>query len=455
MSFRAGMAALAPFLLARLSADRATETQQTRDASVLRRVLACLTPVQELYVGCKLDARTLAGRAERSAFVEVGSDVATTRAFVRWDEAGWPPSADGAEALATAFAEAFGASHFEAFLALVRAPNEAARRRLLALAGATSDLEAFASAIAGDDEEPRDDEQKSDDDLALPKEAAGDDEEKPAERSEAAGVASPVAMTPLYAASELLIGGSPISVTGDARSNGHGDPQQRSAAHPGGGGGATAGYGGRTDLSALDALGMFVAMTYEVNRLTSDTVTSARVFDPGCKADQHDACVFDISSPALIALAQRHSELFRRGMAQLAGHGVNEQHPGCDILTLRPGTAQPIDRIIELKSSGQHARTQAMTWNEWKTAQNDQLRSHFYLYLVANLRSDLPDARPFLRAVRDPHATISSQEEVDHAVTRRVVLRVAEFDEAEHLELGVADPGSAAIASSLEGSADT
>jgi hypothetical protein len=24
-----------------------------------------------------------------------------------------------------------------------------------------------------------------------------------------------------------------------------------------------------------------------------------------------------------------------------------------------------------------------MTWNEWKTMQNDQLRSHFHLYLVA------------------------------------------------------------------------
>ena len=124
-------------------------------------------------------------------------------------------------------------------------------------------------------------------------------------------------------------------------------------------------------------------------------------------------------------------------MAQLAGQGVHQQHPGCDILTLRPGMTQPIDRLIELKSSGQHPRTQAMTWNEWKTAQNDQLRSHFYLYLV-DLRRDLPDARPFLRAVLDPYAAIRAQEQVDHSVTRRVVLRVAEFDEAEHLDIGVA-----------------
>lgn len=51
---------------------------------------------------------------------------------------------------------------------------------------------------------------------------------------------------------------------------------------------------------------------------------------------------------------------------------------------------------------------------------------------------DLPGARPFLRAVRDPYATIRTQEQVDHSTTRRVLLRVAEFEQAEHLELGVA-----------------
>jgi hypothetical protein len=125
-------------------------------------------------------------------------------------------------------------------------------------------------------------------------------------------------------------------------------------------------------------------------------------------------------------------------MQQLVASGVHDQHPGCDILTIRPGASESLDRQIELKTSGQHARTQAMTWNEWKTAQNDDLRSHFYLYLVGNLRSDLPDARPFLRAVHDPYATIRAQEQVDHSTTRRVVLRVAEFEQAEHLELGVA-----------------
>ncbi len=357
-SFRAGLQQLAPFILARLSADRSTEALQARDAALLRRVLADLTPVQELHVGCKLDQTTLAGLAERSAFVETSSDAGAIRAFVTWDEHGWPPSADGGEALATALAEAFGASHFEAFLALIRAPDEAARRRLLALAGATSDIESFAAAITDADEPEPGEETEPDDDLALPKEPGDDAEEKPAEQPEPGAGAGAVEMTPLYEAADLLVAGTPISVTGDEPTNGKPPSKRRTTAQskPG----ATTGYGGRTDLSALDALGMFVAMTYELNRLVPD-VPTASTFEPGIKSGQPDACVFDISSPALIALARQHSEAFELAMQQLTANGVHQQHPGCDILAIRPGSPKPVDRLIELKSSGQHARTQAMT----------------------------------------------------------------------------------------------
>lgn len=434
--FRDGLRELAPFILARLSADRATEALQARDAAMLRRVLPSLTPVQELHVGCRLDDRTLAGRAERTAFVQ-GSANGTTQAFVRWDEHGWPPSAAGAEALATAFAEAFGAGHFEAFLALIRAPDDGARRRLLALAGAPPDIEAFTSAMTDDQPPHPEDDLEPEQDLELPKEPGADAEEKPAEQPEPGADADPIALTPLYDPADLLIDGTPIIVTGEQFTNGQPDATRRSAAKFSSGG-KTKGYGGRTDLSALDALGMHVAMTYEVNRLTSSGMPNAEIFDPGVKADQPDACVFDISSPALIAIAQQYSEPFGNAMAELVANGVHPQHPGCDILALRPAEAEPIDRLIELKSSGQHARTQAMTWNEWKTAQNDKMRSHFYLYLVANLRSDLADARPFIQAVRDPYATIRAEQQIDRTTTRRVVLRVAEFEQAEHLELGVA-----------------
>lgn len=437
--FRAGLHRLAPFILARLSAERSNEQLQASDASTLRRLIGALLPVQDLRVGCRLGGRRLAAGTIRPGFVARGAEGAAQRAFVVWGEHGWPPAAE-ANALATVLADALGAGHFEAFLALIQAPDDAARRNLLTLAGAPTDVESFAGALSGGNPTTEVQPANHEPELTLPKQAADEALEVPVEPPPLApdGV-GPISMAPLYTPEDLVIGGTAVSIAGEAPSNAPTRPQ-RSTARAGGRSGSTTGYGGLTDLSALDRLGMHVAMAYEVNRLCEDGLTDAQRFDPDDPADQRDAYVFDVSSPALIAVAHQRSESFRDALAQLMGFGVNQQHPGCDILTLRPDGPSPIDRLIELKSSGHHARTQAMTWNEWKTAQNDDLRSHFFLYLVANLRSDLPDARPFLRAVRDPYATISADEHEGHSTTRHVVLRVEEFEEAEHLEIGVRFP---------------
>jgi len=281
------------------------------------------------------------------------------------------------------------------------------------------------------------DDSRPDEALALPREPGAEVTEQPADPPGAGNNHSSITTNPLYEPGDLLIEGMPFAVTGELTADTRSPAGQHSSTSSSSPTGATKGYGGRTDLGTLDALGMFVTMTYEVNRLRSGGLSQACQFDPRVDGEQPTACVFDISSPALIVAAYERSDAFRGALAQLTVSGIDQQHPGCDVLTLRPEGERPIDRLIELKSSGEHARTQAMTWNEWKTAQTDDLRSHFYLYLVANLRSDLPDAPPFLRAVRDPYATIRAQEHIDRSTTRRVTLRVAEFEEAEHLELGV------------------
>lgn len=435
--FGRGLHELAPFILARLSADRVAEDLQARDAALLQRLMTALTPVDDLRVGCRLDDRALSGLAERSAFVETRSETGTIRAFVTWDEHGWPPSKEkGAEALATAFADAFGASYFEAFLTLISAPDDIARRRLLSLAGAPLDSLDLAGVADDSDDVQVDDQTQALNDLSLPREPANDAEETPAQQPGPGAPAGPLAMTPLYNTADLYVRGTPVTVTG-ATPSAQRDLSKRVSA-PSSAAGSSHSYGGRTDLSALDKLGMSVAMTYELNRLLPE-IPTARIFDPEVSDDQPDACVFDISSPERIALARKHSKSFDQGMRHLIENGMQELCVGCDILSLRPTAAHGIDRLIELKSSGQHARTQAMTWNEWKTAQNDRLRSHFYLYLVGNLRSDLPEARPFLRAVRDPYATIRAEEQIGHATTRRVMLHVEEFEQAEYLEIGVSE----------------
>ena len=396
--------------------------------------------MRDLRVGCRLGERELADTASRVAFVDAGPTTDRNQAFVVWGEHGWPPSVADAEALATALSEGLGASHFEAFLALASARDTAARSRLLSLAGVHADLEAMELALG---EGALDHPHGPEVDITLPKAPGAASGEiaaaLPEDGDASGGMLAP--MTPLYGPADLLIDGTPVGISGQPPTrdtNRRADQPRR----PSTGSTQNAGYGGRTDLSALDRLGMFIAMNYELRRLMRTGVPGAAIFDAASTADQSSACVFDVSSPALITAAHDRSPLFQKALRTLSQHGVDARHPGCDILTLRPTTPDPIDRLIELKSSGQHARTQAMTWNEWKTAQSDTLRARFYLYLAANLRSDLRDARPFLRVVRDPYATMRAQEMVDESQTRRVVLHVSEFESAEELELGVKIPAT-------------
>ncbi|MGA2321923.1 MAG: hypothetical protein ABSG95_14505 [Solirubrobacteraceae bacterium] len=78
-----------------------------------------------------------------------------------------------------------------------------------------------------------------------------------------------------------------------------------------------------------------------------------------------------------------------------------------------------------------------MSWNEWKSARTSRLRRFFYLYLVGNLRSDLTDALPFLRIVRDPFETLWAEELEESSKTRKVRLDLDSFADAEELQLGV------------------
>jgi hypothetical protein len=77
-----------------------------------------------------------------------------------------------------------------------------------------------------------------------------------------------------------------------------------------------------------------------------------------------------------------------------------------------------------------------MSWNERKTAQG-ALRQHFWLYLVGNLRADLQNAIPFVRAVHDPFGTLASMTSEDIIRKRTVQLRVREFAAADELTLDV------------------
>jgi hypothetical protein len=102
----------------------------------------------------------------------------------------------------------------------------------------------------------------------------------------------------------------------------------------------------------------------------------------GERGDPATALVYDVSTLAAVDAAREGSPHFEDALEFLRRQGLNPHAPGCDVLTLKPGSVEPpVDRLIELKSSGVRARTQEHSWDEWKSARASELQGFFYLYL--------------------------------------------------------------------------
>jgi hypothetical protein len=436
---------LAPYVLARVGADRIEETQAKRDAARLRELVTNIEPVATIELGCELDGHVLPTKAiEREAFVDQDDATGAIVSFVRWGEGTWPPDEDDAEALATAFGEVLGTGYFESFLALIRAPSDAKRLSLLKRAGAPTDIDErrliLFEALADSADLGLGPAAESPDE---PKSAQAEDDEEQAAKQPRAG-AAPTGQTrqvPLFAPDQIIVDGVPITLLGTPAEPG--DKRQPKDSAPCGNGELEdrvngTGYGGHTDMDALDALGMAVTVAYELARLRKNGHANPNAFDASSQGSQPNAVVFDVSSPAKIAKARAASPDFDKAFGQLVKeHGVSPEWPGFDVLTLKPDSSGEVDRLIELKSSGVSARIQEMSWNEWKSARSNALRHRFYLYLVGNLRADLDGVGPFVRTIRDPFEQLLAETQVSQRTERKVQLAVHLFREAEHLDLTV------------------
>ncbi len=446
--FRSHLDKVAPYILARIAADRSDDRSGRVDARHLRSLFGRLEPVTSLGLGCEIDSRQLdLGHFSRDAFVRLGAGGDPTQAFIVWGERAWPPDSSEAETLASALCDVFGSGYFESFLALVQAKSPGMWERLLRRAGAPLDIEErrllfLANESEADQPGPGD---AVSEDLktvleSIPSELPA---QPPDEDNRPLSEDGP-ARTPLYSIDQLLIDGEPILVIGaDGSPPGRemrvGVPARQSN------GRSSGGYGGRTDLELLNEVGMSVALAYERNRLRKSGLEDATVFDPSSSTMQPEALVFDVSTPEKIAKARLSSTLFNVAMNKLwVEFHVSPEWPGFDVLTLDPRFTDCGDRLIELKSSGVASRIQDMTWNEWKTATSSALRDRFYLYLVGNLRSDIDGNGPYIRTIRNPFEQLIADVHVNRNFSRKVQLAVHYFREAEHLELSIRD-GSESI----------
>ena len=432
-SFRRELRRLLPVLLARLRAERPSSALEDRLA--LTSLVDVIEPVTELEVACEFGGATVAPRVPRPYFVAAAKQNQHQQAFLAWDGEPWPPGPDEQQALAMCLADALGVNLVETFLAFLDGTDEQ-RYRLLDLAGASSYLEEIDAELRGSvPVEPET--------IAPPETGEKSAAPESGSRYEVATGSTPdvpsapapgLRKVPLVAFESLEIAGEISLVQGQAEADGanrggqQGSPSKSKPQAMRLPGRAAPG----TDLSELDALGMKITMAFELHRLRQ------RGLEPTLldrDAANGGTGVIDVSTPSAIQNAIEVSSATKRAFEWLRQHGVSELYPGFDVLTL---VGARIDRLIELKSSGVDARVQAMSWNEWKSARSARLRERFWLYLVGNLRQDLP-AAPYVRAVHDPFGSLLSQPTEQRATRRTVQLLVREFEQAEELILDPTD----------------
>ena len=107
-------------------------------------------------------------------------------------------------------------------------------------------------------------------------------------------------------------------------------------------------FGGNTDLDELDALGMWVALSFERGRLRRSGLPEADIFNAENPVSVKHALVFNVSKPELVETARSKSAEFSAAMTWLhQNFGVVPDWPGFDILTLdprEPNSCGPYDR---------------------------------------------------------------------------------------------------------------
>ena len=378
--------------------------------------------------------------AERPYFVDA-SPPHLRRAFVVWDESRtWPPPADAAQGLAMALADALGINLVETFLAFIQS-DDVQRRRLLDIAGASAMLAEVEHELADAGGEPRRQPEDEPDGREHPRSnprarRRRRDEQAPRPPSGPAPAPAPV---PLVRFEDLTIDGEPIVVAGETPrdrdrngGNGTGPDREGPPTRPGR---AAAG----TDLGALDALGMRITIAYEVHRLLRAGLADAQALIPRRRDGRRSRSWSTSTAPRRSARPKRRARPPSACSATSRRRASAASTPASTCSSSRTGRPTVSSSC---KSSGVDAYVQTMSWNEWKSARASHLRPLFWLYLVGNLRADLATSAPFVRAIGDPFGSLVADEVHEQQVRRAVQLRVREFTEAEHLDLGVSTPPS-------------
>jgi hypothetical protein len=170
-------------------------------------------------------------------------------------------------------------------------------------------------------------------------------------------------------------------------------------------------------IDKVDEFGMEATYHAELQRLREE----------GCP--EPEKYVHDVHTRDLY-LEARNDDIASPVLESLEDRGViSKPYPGFDFLVVARDTSEP-ERCIELKSSGSNTRRPSISWNEWKSARNENLREAYYLYVAVELESGKSgDAR--LIQVPNPFSTLDSRERTVRSQSREVQVKLSEFHPEE------------------------
>ncbi|AWB28415.1 sacsin N-terminal ATP-binding-like domain-containing protein [Halococcoides cellulosivorans] len=426
----------APYVLSRL---KATRSSQREDAAGLSRFVNQMVIVGSLDVMYELRDRPEADPSTRPAeyFIERDEHGNRKRVYVVADSPD-PVQDAPVETISKAFAEYRGLGSWESlYVLLQQAPDTVAMQSQLEAAGAPAsqrEIEARQAAYEGRADQQQietvastgfDSEKITSDGTNSTATDAGDSSDPSMETTETGATVRDGSRVP---SADQLTG------IGDSSTLAVGNTDTGNSSHSDGSGTTGGGSGDsssrKTTVTAnyidkVDEFGMEATYRAELQRLREEGCTDpdAYVHDIHTRNLYLEAKDDDIAGPVLTALEEQ-------GV-------ISKPYPGFDFLIVARETSEP-ERCIELKSSGSNTRRPSISWNEWKSARNEDLREAYYLYVAVELEAGKSGEARLIQ-VPNPFSTLDSRERTVRSQNREVQVKLSEFhsDEQEVIERAI------------------
>lgn len=418
----------APYVLCRLKATRSSHRE---DAAGLSRFVDQVVVVGSLKVSYELRDSPEAAPSTRPAeyFIERDEQGNRTRVYVVADNS--DPVRDApVETISKAFSEYHGLGSWESlYVLLQQAPDRAAMQSQLEAAGAPAsqrELEARRAAYEGRAEQRQvetvastkfDGERLT---MGGDESTATDSADSLDTSSETSDSSATVRDGSRVPSAEQLIGIGDSSTLAVGNTDTGGSSHSEASGNTGGGSGAssrqtkvTANY-----IDKVDEFGMEATYNAELQRLREEDCPEPEKY------------VHDVHTRDLYLEARNDDDIAGPVLEALEERGViSKPYPGFDFLVVARDANEP-ERCIELKSSGSNTRRPSISWNEWKSARNEDLREAYYLYVAVELESGKSgDAR--LIQVPNPFSTLDSRERTVRSQSREVQVKLSEFHPEE------------------------